>query len=115
MPEAALNLAQASVYLALAPKSNASYAAIKKARAWIREHGAPEIPMHLRYPGHPGERELGHGVGYDYPHDHPNGLSEQELMPEGAAGQRFLELSKFGLEGELAERYERILRGRGRS
>jgi putative ATPase len=114
MPEAALNLAQAAVYLALAPKSNASYSALKRARAWIREHGAPEIPMHLRYPGHPGERELGHGVGYDYPHDRPNALSDQEYMPEGATEERFLELTKFGLEGELRERYERILRGRKR-
>ena len=115
MPEAALNLAQASVYLALAPKSNASYVAIKRARAWVREHGAPEIPMHLRYPGHPGEKsELGHGQGYDYPHDRPNALSDQEYMPERALGERFLELTRFGLEGELRERYERILRGRGR-
>jgi putative ATPase len=109
MPEAALNLAQA-------PKSNASYDAIKKARAWVREHGAPEIPMHLRYPGHPGEKsELGHGQGYDYPHDRPNALSDQEYLPKDAAGTRFLELTKFGFEGELRERYERILRGRGRS
>jgi putative ATPase len=116
MPEAALNLAQATVYLALAPKSNASYVAIKKARAWVREHGAPEIPMHLRYPGHPGEKsQLGHGEGYDYPHDRPNGLSKQEYLPDDAAGTRFLELTKFGFEGELRERYERILRGRGRA
>jgi putative ATPase len=116
LPEAALNLAQAAVYLALAPKSNASYEGIKRARAWVREHGAPEIPMHLRYPGHPGEKsELGHGQGYDYPHDRPNALSEQEFMPAGAEGTRFLELTKFGLEGELRERYERILRGRKRT
>jgi len=116
MPEAALNLAQAAVYLALAPKSNASYKALNQARAWVREHGAPEIPMHLRYPGHPGEKwELGHGAGYDYPHDHPNALSEQEYMPADAADTRFLDLTKFGFEGELRERYERILRGRGRS
>jgi putative ATPase len=115
MPEAALNLAQAAVYLALAPKSNASYEAIKRARAWVREHGAPEIPMHLRYPGHPGEKsELGHGQGYDYPHDRPNALSGQAYMPAGAENTRFLELTKFGLEGELGERYERILRGRKR-
>jgi putative ATPase len=115
LPEAALNLAQAAVYLALAPKSNASYVAIKKARAWVREHGAPEIPMHLRYPGHPGEKsELGHGQGYDYPHDRPNGLSDQEYMPSGAEATRFLDLTKFGYEGELRERYERILRGRKR-
>jgi putative ATPase len=115
MPEAALNLAQAAVYLALAPKSNASYEAIKRARGWVREHGAPEIPMHLRYPGHPGERSLGHGVGYDYPHSNPTGVSEQEYMPEGAVGERFLQLSQFGEEPELRERFERILRGRRRT
>jgi replication-associated recombination protein RarA len=53
-------------------------------------------------------------VGYDYPHNSPNALSDQEYMPDGATGERFLELTKFGLEGELRERYERILRGRKR-
>ena len=116
LPEATYALAQAAVYLALAPKSNAAGKALGNARAWVREHGAPEIPMHLRYPGHPGEKsELGHGQGYDYSHDHPNALSEQEYMPAGAENTRFLDLSKFGFEGELRERYERILRGRGRS
>jgi putative ATPase len=115
MPEAALNLAQAAVYLALAPKSNASYEAIKRARGWVRDHGAPEIPMHLRYPGHPGERSLGHGVGYDYPHANANALSDQEYMPDDAVGERFLELTQFGEESDLRERFERILRGRGRS
>ena len=116
MPEATYALAQAAVYLALAPKSNAAGKALGAARQWVREHGAPEIPMHLRYPGHPGEKsELGHGQGYDYPHDHANALSGQEYMPAGAEDARFLELTKFGLEGELRERYERILRGRGRT
>jgi putative ATPase len=116
MPEATYALAQAAVYLALAPKSNAAGKALGAARRWIREHGAPEIPMHLRYPGHPGEKsELGHGQGYDYPHDRPNALSDQEYMPADAEGTRFLDLTKFGFEGELRERYERILRGRGRS
>jgi putative ATPase len=116
MPEATYALAQAAVYLALAPKSNAAGKALGAARQWIREHGAPEIPMHLRYPGHPGEKsQLGHGEGYDYPHDRPNALSEQEYLPADAAGTRFLDLTKFGFEGELRERYERILRGRGRS
>ena len=114
MPECALNLAQAAVYLALAPKSNASYNAINAARAWVRDHGAPDVPMHLRYPGHPGERALGHGVGYDYPHSNEGGLSEQEYMPDEAVGERFLELTGYGLEGELRKRFARILRGRGR-
>ncbi|HWH43367.1 MAG TPA: replication-associated recombination protein A [Thermoleophilaceae bacterium] len=113
LPEAALNLAQATVYLALAPKSNASYKALSRARAWVREHGAPVPPAHLRDAHYPGAKALGRGEGYDYPHDRPEGVSPQELMPPEAAGQRFLELSDHGLERDLAERLARIRRARG--
>jgi putative ATPase len=108
MPECALNLAQAAIYLALAPKSNASYRAIGRARAWIREHGAPDPPAHLRDAHYPGARKLGRGEGYDYPHDRPEGVSPQELMPSEAIGERFLELTEHGEERELRERLERI-------
>ncbi len=64
LPECAHNLAQAAVYLSLAPKSNASYEALKRARAWVREHGAPSPPLALR---------SSDGEGYEYPHDHPRG------------------------------------------
>jgi putative ATPase len=111
MPECALNLGQAAVYLALAPKSNASYKGISRARAWVREHGAPEIPAYLRDAHYPGARDLGRGQGYDYPHDRPEGVSEQQLMPDEAAGERFLELTDRGEEAELRKRLERI-RGR---
>ena len=114
MPECALNLAQAAVYLALAPKSNASYEGIKRARAWVREHGTPEPPAALRSAGYPGAKKLGRGLDYDYPHSRPEGVSEQELMPEGAVGERFLELSEHGEEAALRERLERIRRARGR-
>jgi putative ATPase len=114
MPECALNLAQAAVYLALAPKSNASYRAIASARAWVREHGTPEPPAHLRDAHYPGARKLGRGQGYDYPHDRPEGVSEQELMPEDAVGERFLELSAHGEEGELRRRLARVRGARGR-
>jgi putative ATPase len=114
MPECALNLAQAAVYLALAPKSNASYEGIKRARAWVREHGTPEPPAALRSAAYPGAKKLGRGLDYDYPHSRPEGVSEQELMPEGAVGERFLELSEHGEEAELRERLERIRRARGR-
>jgi len=114
LPECAHNLAQASVYLALAPKSNASYRALAAARAWVREHGAPDIPGHLRSAGHPGERALGHGVGYDYPHDRPDALSEQDVMPPEAAGERFLSLTDRGEERAFAERLEEIRAARGR-
>jgi putative ATPase len=112
MPECALNLAQAAVYLALAPKSNASYRALGRARAWIRDHGTPEIPAHLRDAHYPGAAALGRGEGYDYPHERPEGVSPQELMPAEAAGERFLELGVHGEEAGLRERLERLRQGR---
>ncbi|HEU0023144.1 MAG TPA: replication-associated recombination protein A [Thermoleophilaceae bacterium] len=114
MPEAALNLAQAAVYLALAPKSNASYKSLARARDWVREHGTPHPPDYLRSAAYPGARKLGRGEGYDYPHDRSAGVSDQELMPADAEDRRFLELSGHGEEQELRERLERIRRERGR-
>jgi putative ATPase len=114
LPECALNLAQAAVYLSLAPKSNASYEGIKRARAWVREHGTPEPPAALRSAAYPGAKQLGRGLDYDYPHSHPEGVAEQELMPAEAIGERFLQLSEHGEESELRERLDRIRRARGR-
>jgi putative ATPase len=113
MPECALNLAQAAVYLALAPKSNASYEAIKRAREWVRENGTPVPPPYLQDAHYPGAKKLGRGQGYDYPHDRPEGVSDQELMPPDAVGERFLELTAHGEESELRERLEKIRRARG--
>ncbi len=113
LPECAHNLAQACVYLALAPKSNASYLALGRARQWVRDHGAPEPPAPLRSAAYPGAEHLGRGQGYDYPHDHPEGVSGQELMPAEAEGERFLELSDHGEEPAMRERLERIRRARG--
>ena len=115
MPECALNLAQAAVYLALAPKSNASYKALGRAREWVREHGTPLPPAALQSAAYPGAKKLGRGKGYDYPHDLPAGVSDQELMPDDAVGERFLELTGHGEEAELAERLERIRKSRGRA
>jgi putative ATPase len=115
LPECAHNLAQAAVYLSLAPKSNASYKALKAARAWVREHGAPIPPDHVRSAGYDlPRRHLGHGQGYDYPHDRREGVSPQELMPPEAEGERFLELSEHGEEKTLRERFDAIRRARGR-
>ncbi len=114
LPECALNLAQAAVYLSLAPKSNASYKALGRARDWVREHGVPEPPAALRSAAYPGAAKLGRGAGYDYPHDKPEGVSEMELMPDEAVGERFLELSEHGDERAMRERLERIERARGR-
>ena len=114
MPECALNLAQAAVYLSLAPKSNASYEAIGRARQWVRERGTPLPPAPLQSAAYPGAKKLDRGQDYDYPHAYAEGVSEQELMPDEAIGERFLELSEHGDEREMGERLERIRKARGR-
>jgi putative ATPase len=114
MPECALNLAQAAVYLSLAPKSNASVEAIGRARQWVREHGTPLPPAPLQSAAYPGAKKLARGVDYDYPHAHPEGVSDQELMPDEAIAERFLELSEHGEERELRERLAKIRKARGR-
>jgi len=112
LPECALNLAQAATYLALAPKSNASYRGIASARAHIREHGAMLPPDHLRDAHYPGGRRLGRGEGYVYPHDEPGGVADQPLVPDGLEGERFYEPTDRGLEAELGERLEELRRRR---
>ena len=108
LPECALNLAQAAVYLALAPKSNASYAALAKARAEVREDGAKTPPDYLRDAHYPGAAKLGRGEGYRYAHDEPGGVSDQPLMPPGLEELRFYEPTDRGFEAELGRRLEAL-------
>ncbi len=110
LPECALNLAQAAVYLALAPKSNASYAALGKARAEVRENGARTPPDYLRDAHYPGAGELGRGEGYRYAHDEPGGVSDQPLMPSGLESRRFYTPTDRGFEAELGRRLEALRR-----
>jgi putative ATPase len=88
LPEARLNLAQAAIYLALAPKSNASYVALREAAADVREHGGPAPPDALRDASYPGARKLGRGEGYVYPHDDPAGF-EVDHLPDALKGRRY--------------------------
>jgi putative ATPase len=104
LPECALNLAQACVYLALAPKSNASYKALEAARAEVREHGAQTPPDYLRDSHYPGAAKLGRGDGYRYAHDEPGGVSDQQLLPDGLADRRFYAPTERGFEAELGKR-----------
>ncbi|HEX5990804.1 MAG TPA: replication-associated recombination protein A [Solirubrobacterales bacterium] len=104
LPECALNLAQAAVYLALAPKSNASHKALSAARAEVRAHGAKTPPDYLRDAHYPGAEKLGRGEGYRYAHDEPGGVSGQPLLPEGLRGQRFYAPTDRGFEQELGRR-----------
>jgi putative ATPase len=106
MPECVHALAQAAIYLSLAPKSNAAYKAIAAARRHVREHGARTPPDALRSAAYPGAAELGRGAGYDYPHERPGHLSPMELMPEGLEGLRFYEPDDA--EAALAARLEAI-------
>jgi putative ATPase len=104
LPECALNLAQACVHLALAPKSNASYKALEAARAEVREHGAQTPPDYLRDAHYPGAKSLGCGAGYRYAHDEPGGVSDQQLLPDALAGRRFYAPTDRGFEAELGKR-----------
>jgi putative ATPase len=97
LPEARLNLAQAAVYLARAPKSNASYVALGKATQDVRERGHLRPPDALRSASHPGSRQLGRGQGYLYPHDDARGF-EVDCLPEALAGHVYYEPSGNGEE-----------------
>jgi len=108
LPECALNLAQAAVYLALAPKSNASYKALGRARAEVREHGAQTPPDYLRDAHYPGAKKLGRGEGYRYAHDEPGAVGDQPLMPPGLEGKRFYAPTDRGFEAELGRRLEAL-------
>ena len=110
LPECGLNLAHAATYLALAPKSNASYLGIRRAERHVREHGAEDPPAYLRDAHYHGARKLGRGVGYAYPHDEPDGVADQPLLPEGVEGERFYEPTDRGFEGELRRRWQEIRR-----
>jgi putative ATPase len=113
LPECQFSLAQAAIYLSLAPKSDAAKKSIGAARGHIRDHGAKHPPAALRSAAYPGAANLGRGVGYDYPHDHPGHVNDQEHLPEGLEDLRLY--VPDDAEGELRERLERIRRARRRS
>ena len=104
LPEAQLNLAHAVVHLACAPKSNRVTVAIGRARADVRDRAGGEVPTHLRDAHYRGAAHLGHGEGYDYPHDHPDGFVVQQYRPAELAGRVYYEPSEHGREAEVAQR-----------
>jgi putative ATPase len=113
LPEARYALAQAAIYLALAPKSNAAGRALSAAAQHVREHGAAPVPAWLRSGPFADLRSAGQDSGdYDYPHEHPGHVSPQELLPEGVVGARFYQPDEA--EAQLAARLEQIRRARRR-
>jgi putative ATPase len=110
LPEAQLNLAQAVVHLATAPKSNRTAVGIWKALEDVRHGPSVEVPVHLRDGHYAGAQKLGHGVGYDYPHDDPEGWVPQQYLPDEVADRRYYEPSDHGFEQEIRTRMHRRTR-----
>jgi len=111
MPEGQYALSQATIYLALAPKSKEAAKAIGRARAHVREHGAATPPPQLRSAAYPAAAKLGRGQGYDDPHRHPGHVSPTEVMPLQVSGARFWQPDEQ--EAALRDRHEQIRAQRG--
>jgi putative ATPase len=103
-PEGELALAQATLYLALAPKSNAVYVALDAARADVRERPAEPVPLHIRNAPTRLMKDLGYGQGYQYAHDAPDARVDQDDLPEGLRGRQYYQPTDRGLEAELRRR-----------
>jgi len=104
MPEGRIPLAEVTVYLSLAPKSNAAYVAINEAQAAIREGKIGQVPPALRDAHYPGAGSLGHGKGYRYPHDQEAGIVAQQYAPDPVVHDTYYRPTTRGFEAELAKR-----------
>jgi putative ATPase len=108
LPEAQLNLAQAVVHLATAPKSNRAALGIWNAREDVRNGVGGAVPAHLRDAHYRGARSLGHGKGYEYPHDDPRGWLAQQYAPDDVAGRQYYVPSSHGFEQEVRRRMDSL-------
>lgn len=104
MPEAQITLAQATTYLACAPKSNASYVALNKALHDLETQPLAPVPLHLRDANYPAAQQLGHGKEYIYPHSYPGHWVPQRYLPEGNWSLPYYEPSDSGTERKIKER-----------
>jgi len=121
MPEARLNLAQATIHLALAPKSNAVLAGVETALADVRAGRTGTVPPHLRDSHYPGAKQLGHGshsadgkAGYRYPHDFPGRVVAQQYAPDPVVGREYYSPGALGVERVASQRLaglREVLRG----
>jgi putative ATPase len=113
-PECDTALAQAVVYLACAPKSNALYRSIGQAKAEVKASGPVPVPLHLRNAPTALMQALGYGKGYAYDHDWPEKISPMEALPPDLAGRRFYQPGELGFEREIRKRLEYFERVRAR-
>ena len=108
-PEGELALAQAVVYLACAPKSNAVYKAYNELRAFVKQDGSRAVPMHLRNAPTKLMKDLGYHEGYRYAHDEPGAFAAGEIyLPEGLEGRKWYHPTDRGLEVRIAEKLARL-------
>ena len=110
MPEARLNLAQATIALAVAPKSNAVTRAIDAAQADVRAGRIGSVPPHLRDAHYRGAEQLGHGTRYVYSHDEPFGIAEQQYAPDELLDEEYYQPTALGAEAAVKERWDRLRR-----
>nr|WP_307821369.1 replication-associated recombination protein A [Nocardioides cavernae] len=110
MPEARINLAQATIHLAVAPKSNAVISGIDAAIADVKAGKIGQVPAHLRDAHYGGAKDLGHGKGYAYPHDEPYGVAEQQYLPDVLSDASYYKPTALGAEAGVKERWERVRR-----
>jgi putative ATPase len=103
LPEGVIPLAQGVTYLASAPKSNASYRAMLRAREDTRQLGALPVPLHLRNAPTPLMKSLGYGKEYRYPHEAEGAVGEQDYLPEELVGKEYYEPTERGFEARLKE------------
>ena len=108
MPEGRIPLAEATIFLALAPKSNAAYNAINAAIEDVRAGKAGPVPKHLRDGSYPGASRLGHGKGYQYAHNSEHGVVAQQYPPDALIGKNYYDPTDRGFEAELAARLENL-------
>jgi putative ATPase len=104
LPEAQLNLAQAVIHLATAPKSNTVITSLGRAMRDVQEQPAGQVPAHLRDAHYQSARRIGHGLGYQYPHDDPRGWVRQQYRPDHLEGRPYYEPSDHGAEAEIKAR-----------
>ncbi len=112
MPEGRIPLAETVVYLALAPKSNSTYAAYAMASQEVKVHGAQSVPLHLRNASTALQREWGYGKDYKYPHNFPNAWVDQEYFPVGLEGRMFYQAKAEGDEARLLAWTRRVKKAR---
>jgi len=108
LPEGRIPLAEAAVYVAAAPKSNAAYMGINEALAAVEETAIQGVPVHLRDASYKGAARLGHGQGYKYAHDYPGHHVQQQYLPDEMVGRRFYRPTAEGVEARIGQRLGRL-------